>query len=92
MSETSSNPLHELSQNYKPTEDKIFNSSWARRLGHRKMYGETYINIYKDGIEEMFQSGEAISSKKMNASKMCEHLMLRYPDRFSLPEIGRAHV
>ena len=49
------------------------------------MYGETYIDMYKDDVEEMFQSGEAISSNKMNASKMREHLRLRYPDRFSLP-------
>ena len=41
--------------------------------------------MYKDDIEDMFQSGEAISSNKMNASNMRAHLMLRYPDRFSLP-------
>ena len=33
----------------------------------------------------MFEQGEAISSNKMNASKMREQLMLKYPDRFSLP-------
>ena len=49
------------------------------------MYGETYIDMYKDDIEEMLQSGEDISSNKMNTSKMYEHLLLRNPDRFSLP-------
>ena len=85
LSESSSDPMYEFAQNYKPTEDETFPPSWARRLGHGKMYGQTYIDMYKDDIEEMFESGEAISSNKMNASKMREHLMLRYPDRFSLP-------
>ena len=52
---------------------------------HGKLYGQTYIGMYEDDIKVMFESGEAISSKKMNASKMREQLMLKYPNRFSLP-------
>ena len=33
----------------------------------------------------MFEHGKAISSNKMNAYKMREQLMLKYPDRLSLP-------
>ena len=33
----------------------------------------------------MFELGEAKSSNKMNASKMREQLMLKYPNKFLLP-------
>ena len=33
----------------------------------KKLYCETYIGKYEDDIKEMFEHGEAISSKKMNA-------------------------
>ena len=33
----------------------------------------------------MFELGEANSSNKMNASKMREQLMLKYPNKFLLP-------
>ena len=85
ISETSSDPMYELAKNYKPEGHEIFASSWARRQGHGKLYGQTYIGKYEDDIKEMFEHGEAISSNKMNASKMREQLMLKYPDRFSLP-------
>ena len=85
ISETSSDPMYELAKNYKPRADEIFASSWARRQGYGKLYGQTYIEKYEEDLKEMFEQGEAISSNKMNASKMREQLMLKYPDRFSLP-------
>ncbi len=44
-----------------------------------------HIEKYLDDIKQMFQYGEVSSSNKMNASKMHEQLMLKYPNRFSLP-------
>ena len=85
IAETSSDPMNDLARTYEPLDDKIFASSWARRQGHGKMYGQTYIAMYEDDIKEMFQSGEEVSSNKMNAAKMREQLMLKYPDRFSIP-------
>ena len=70
---------------YEPRENEIFPPSWARRQGHGKLYGKTYIEKYLDDIKQMFQYGEVNSSNKMNASKMREQLILKYPNRFSLP-------
>ena len=77
--------MYELTKNYKVLDDKIFASLWARYQGHGKLYGQTYVGMYKDDIKAMFEHREAISSNKMNAPKMREQLMLKYPDRFSLP-------
>ena len=74
-----------MARAYEPCEKEIFPPSWVHRQRYGKLYGETYIEKYLDDIKQMFQYGEVSSSNKMNASKMCEQLMLKYLNMFSLP-------
>ena len=62
-----------------------FQNGWARRLGHGKSYGVSYIHQYEEELTEMFQAGAVNSSSKMSAGKMREVLLNTYPNRFSLP-------
>ena len=63
-----------------------FKKGWARRLKvDGGIYGRTYIEDYKDDIEEYFIRGKKNSSEKMNAAQIREALVSRYPNRFSIP-------
>jgi len=62
-----------------------FENGWARRRGHGKSYGVSYIESYEEDLKEMFGAGAANSSNKMSAGKMREVLIEKYPCRFSLP-------
>ena len=62
-----------------------FQNGWARRLGHGKSYGVSYIHQYEEELTKMFQAGAVNSSSKMSAGKMREVLLNTYPNRFSLP-------
>ena len=57
ISETSVDPMYDLAEEYVPSEQENFKGSWARRKGHGKLYGKTYIDLYMDDIKEMFKQG-----------------------------------
>ena len=78
-------PMHAIANEYVPKNDHMFTSSWARRKGHGKMYGDKYIKIYQKDLEAMFEEGKNDASKKMNPGKMREHLARKYPNNFSIP-------
>ena len=75
-------PMHDIATQYVPNNDHMFNSSWARRKGHGKMYGMKYIKMYQKDLEAMFEEGNKDSSKKMNPGKMRERLIRKYPNNF----------
>ena len=59
-------------------------------VGHKKKtngktYGVSYLRLYVDDINNMFNAGIDVSSNKMSEGKMCERLQLLYPGRFSIP-------
>ena len=62
-----------------------FESGWAKRKGHGKSYGVSYITHYEDDLKRMFQVGMKNSANKMNAGKMRDNLINLYPGRFSIP-------
>ncbi len=62
-----------------------FVSGWAKRKGHGKSYGVSYISQYEDDLKRMFEVGIENSSNKMNAAKMRDNLITLYPGRFSIP-------
>ena len=66
--------------------DENFKKGWARRLKvDGGLYGRTFIEDFKDDIEEFFTKGKINSSEKMNAAQMREALLSRYPNRFCIP-------
>ena len=77
--------MHAIAIEYVPNNDHMFNSSWARRKGHGKMYGTKYVKMYQKDLEAMFEEGNKDASKKMNPGKMREHLIRKYPNNFSIP-------
>ena len=85
ISETSSDPIYKMAHDYKPCEEEIYPPLWAHCQGHGKLYDKIYFEKYQNDIKQMFEIGEANSSEKMDASKMREQLMLKYPNKFSLP-------
>jgi hypothetical protein len=58
---------------------------WAWRPNHGKVYGATYIEKYREDIQEMYNQGAMTESDKMSPAFMLEKLKLRYPGRYSLP-------
>ena len=77
------NPAYIKADGYNLKQD--FAPTWGRRQSHGEMYGQTYISNYKRDLTDMFQVGENNSSLKMNEGKMRDNLMLRYPNKFSIP-------
>ena len=56
---------------------------WAGRLKvDSGLYGRTFIEDFKDDIEEFFTKGKINSSEKMNAAQMREALLSIYPNCF----------
>ena len=49
------------------------------------LYRRTFIEDFKDDIEEFFTKGKINSSEKMNAAQMRETFLSRYPNRFCIP-------
>ena len=67
-----------------------FDQGWGRRINKigtstNTLYGDTYIDPYKDKLREFFERGARNSSKKMNAAMMRTELRKLYPDVFSIP-------
>ena len=48
------NPLYDLSSDFTPESNFAINLSWARRKGYGQLYGETYMDKYKDELLKMF--------------------------------------
>ena len=64
------NPLYNLSSDYTPDSNFAIHPSWARRKGYGQLYGETYMDNYKDELIKMFNDGLSKSANKMNPGKM----------------------
>ena len=79
------NPLYDLSSDFTPERNFAVNSSWARRKGYGQLYGETYMDQYKDELLKMFNDGCSKSGNKMNPGKMRENLINMFPHKFSIP-------
>ncbi len=79
------NPLFDLASEYIPESSFAKDSSWARRKGYGQLYGETYMNEYKEHLLKMFHDGCSKSANKMNPGKMREVLMNMFPHKFSIP-------
>ena len=81
----SDSPLYNLASEFTPTHQLPFHPSWARRGGYGELYGETYMEEFKDELLKLFRVGCADHSKKMNPAKMREHLVNMFPHKFSIP-------
>ena len=79
------NPLFDLASEYTPESSFAKDSSWARRKGYGQLYGETYMNEYKEHLLNMFNDGCSKSANKMNPGKMREFLSNMFPHKFSIP-------
>ena len=67
-----------------------FENGWGRRINRigtstSSIYGDTYIEPYKEKLKQLFEIGAQNSSKKMNAVMMRTELRKLYPDVFSIP-------
>ena len=77
--QNSDNPIHppyESAKDYLPTHKVQFNLSWTYQKGYGQLYGETYMEPYKDELLKLFEQGNTDSSKKMNPGKMREQLII----------------
>ena len=79
------NALYNLSSDYTPDSNFAIRPSWARRKGYGQLYGETYMDNYKDELLKMFNDGCSKNENKMNPGKMRENLMNMFPHKFSIP-------
>ena len=78
-------PMYDTAEDYNPTHKFVFDQSWACRKGYGRLYGKTYMDMYKDELLKLFEAGNIDSAKKMNPGKMREQLMSMFPHRFSIP-------
>ena len=78
-------PMYDLALNYIPENNFANDSSWARRKGYGQLYGETYMDEFKDELQRMFREGTIDDGNKMNLGKMRETLMNIFPHKFSIP-------
>lgn len=58
---------------------------WARRKPRGQMYGQKYVNDYREDIVAWFLRGVENSSLKMGPSIQIEMLRRKYPDVYTLP-------
>ena len=77
--------MYDLALNYIPENNFANDSSWARRKGYGQLYGETYMDEFKDELQRMFREGTIDDGNKMNLGKMRETLMNIFPHKFSIP-------
>ena len=92
LSSTKDNPILDDSVGYNIDNNIVstFDKGWGRRINRigtstSSLYGDTYIEPYKEKLKEMFQVGARNSSKKMNAAMMRNELRKLYPNIFSIP-------
>ena len=77
--------MYDLALNYIPENNFANDLSWARRKGYGQLYGETYMDEFKDELLRMFREGTINDGNKMNPGKMRETLMNMFPHKFSIP-------
>ena len=73
---------------YNPTSEIVtFDQRWGRRNEKHKaiLYGNTYINAYRERLTGFSEEGIKNASKKMNTVMMKEKLKLENPNVFLLP-------
>jgi len=91
LSSTKDNPILDHSSSFNLDDETLskFNEGWGRRANSKNesssIYGQTYIEEYKEKLGEFFQQGNKDSSQKMNAAMMREELKKQFPDKFSIP-------
>ena len=87
LSSTVDNPILQKSSSYEYSiEGKGFNQGWGRRCQtDTTLYGESFIDNYKDILKGYFEDGNKNSSVKMNAAMMRDQLKQQFPNRFSIP-------
>ena len=78
-------PLYSLGEAYNLSSDEVFTPGWARRPRHGTIYGNSYIDTYKDDLAEMFDIGTKQPNLKMAPGKMYDLLVAKYPFRFDIP-------
>ena len=78
-------PLYSLGETYHLLADEMFTPGWARRPPHGSMYGNSYIENYKNDLIEMFDVGKQQSNLKMAPGKMYDILVAKYPFSFDIP-------
>ena len=78
-------PLYSLGEAYNLSPDEYFKPGWARRPPHGTMYGNSYIDTYKDDLTEIFDIGTKQTNLKMAPGKMHDLLVSKYPCRFDIP-------
>ncbi len=87
LSSTKDNPIleHSSSYDYK-TEGKSFIQGWERRCQtDSTLYGDSFLENYKDLLKHFFEEGNKNSSVKMNAAMMQEQPKQQFPNKFSIP-------
>ena len=92
LSSAIDNPILDDSVGYNIDNNVVssFDKGWGRRANRigtstSSMYGETYIEPYKDKLKELFEVGVQNSSRKMNAAMMRNELKKLFPNVFSIP-------
>ena len=55
-------------------EEKEFSAGWARTPAHGRMYGQKYIDPFKEDIAEMLCAGADDKLARMGAGRMLEKL------------------
>ena len=83
--QSANNPIYNEASQYEMPEEDLFKPGWALREKRGELYGNSYVQLYKTDLKEMFQRGEQNSSNKMNAAQMREALAIKYPIKFSIP-------
>lgn len=59
---------------------------WARRPKQDQLYGDTYLESYKDELREMFLLGDE-KGRRMTAELMATTLRQRHPHTYTLPGV-----
>ena len=92
LSSAKDNPILDDSVGYNIDSNVVssFNKGWGiqvNRIGTStsSMYGETYIEPYKDKLKELFEVGLQNLSRKMNAAMMRNKLKKLFPNVISIP-------
>ena len=91
LSTAKDNPILDDSVGYNIDNNVVssFDKGWGRqvnRMGNStcSIYGETYIEPYKDKLKELFEVGVQNLLRKMNAAMMCNELKKLFPNVFSI--------
>jgi hypothetical protein len=76
---------YKLADDYAMPECLIQEKGWARRAERGDMYGQKYIEKYKDELFDMYKRGSDDSDRKQGPSGMLEQLQRAHPAVYTLP-------